>query len=84
MHALTTNKHFLSRFITAAPTLFREGDIVEIQSTIVAVPVKDDQVKLILQLRSIALLDSSFSKVRFHYILYYRHIFRIYSQRKAF
>jgi hypothetical protein len=60
----------LYRFINAAPTLFREGDIVEIQTTIIVVPVKDDQIKLIFQLHSIALLDGSFTKVSPYIYIY--------------
>jgi hypothetical protein len=53
----------IHRFIPVAPTIFKEGDIVEVQMTIIATPIKDKRLKLIFQLRSIALLDCSFAQV---------------------
>jgi hypothetical protein len=42
---------------------FRVGNIVEVQITIAAVPVKNNKHKMIIQLRSLALLDGSFTDV---------------------
>jgi len=44
-------------------TCFRVGDIVEVQITVAAVPVKNNKHKMIIQLRSLALLDGSFADV---------------------
>lgn len=45
------------------PTRFRVGDIVEVQMTVAAVPVKNNKYKMIIQLRSLALLDGTFADV---------------------
>jgi hypothetical protein len=47
----------------AQPTLFRIGDIVTVQFTVVVVPIKNDRVKMVLQLRAITLVDSTFTQV---------------------
>jgi len=52
------------RFERVDPTVFRVGDIVEVQTTLVAVPIKNGRFKMLKQLRSIALLDSTFTEVR--------------------
>lgn len=46
------------------PQIFRVGDIVEAQVSFIAVPLKDNKYKMIVVLRSIALLDATFSQVR--------------------
>lgn len=51
------------RFEETQPTQFHIGDIVEIQTTVIAVPVKERRFKMILQLRSLALINSSFTQV---------------------
>jgi hypothetical protein len=48
--------------------LFRKGDIVELQLSFVVVPLKEDpikgkQYKMLVVLRSMALLDTHFSTV---------------------
>jgi hypothetical protein len=48
----------------AAPHVFRIGDIVEIQVSFMIIPLKDNKHKMIVVLRSIALLDPHFSQVR--------------------
>ena len=53
----------ITRFQSTIPTIFQIGDIVEIQTTVIAVPIKDKQFKMVHQLRSIALINSSFAKV---------------------
>ena len=45
------------------PAQFRQGDIVEAETTLTLVPVKDGKYKLIAVLRSITLLDSTHSQV---------------------
>jgi hypothetical protein len=55
---------FNDRFETVNPTQFRIGDIVEVQATIVTVPVRSNRFKMILQLRALALLDGTFTDVR--------------------
>jgi hypothetical protein len=49
---------------TAQPHSYRVGDIVEIQMTIIGVPLKGRKFKMLTVLRSIALLDSSFTQVK--------------------
>lgn len=45
------------------PHSFRLGDLVEIQVSFIAVPLKDDKHKMIVILRSIALLNTVYSQV---------------------
>ena len=45
------------------PQIFRIGDIVEAQISFIAAPVKNNKYKFIVVLRSIALLDPTFSQV---------------------
>ena len=54
---------FNDRFETVNPTQFRIGDIVEVQATIVTVPVRNNRFKMILQLWALALLDGTFTDV---------------------
>jgi hypothetical protein len=51
------------RFCQADPVQFRVGDIVEVQITIAAVPMRNNKFKMICQLRSLALLDGAFTDV---------------------
>jgi hypothetical protein len=44
--------------------MFRIGDIVQVQLSFVVIPIKGGRRKMLTVLRSIALLDGSFSKVR--------------------
>jgi len=62
--------HHLNRaqFGLAQPTIFRLGDIVEVQMTIAMVPVTGRRFKLVFQLRALALLNSTFTQV---FITYY-------------
>ncbi|KAF8220676.1 hypothetical protein L208DRAFT_1332501 [Tricholoma matsutake] len=48
----------------AGPHIFQIGDIVEIKVSLIVMPLKDNKHKMILMLRSIALLNSHFSQVR--------------------
>ncbi|KIM79455.1 hypothetical protein PILCRDRAFT_10290 [Piloderma croceum F 1598] len=50
------------RFEPMDPVRFRVGDIVEVQATITAIPVKGNKFKTIAQLRSLALIDGSFTE----------------------
>lgn len=59
-YCLVTTK---TRFLKVDPTQFRVGDIVEVQITVVAVPIRNGKYKMIAQLRSLALLDGSFTDV---------------------
>lgn len=45
------------------PQVFRVGDIVEMQISFVVIPVKGEQYRMVSILRSIALIDGTFSKV---------------------
>jgi hypothetical protein len=49
---------------TVNPQIFRVGDIVEAQVSFIAAPLKNKKYKMIVVLRSIALLDPTFSQVR--------------------
>ena len=51
------------RFTMTDPTIFRTGDIVEVQSTISIVPVKKDRYRMVINLRALAMLDSGPSMV---------------------
>jgi hypothetical protein len=62
-NSLTINNDIDDSFVPASPTCFRIGDIVEVQITISAIPVKKDKFKMILNLRSLALVDSEFTEV---------------------
>jgi hypothetical protein len=44
--------------------MFRIGDIVQVQVSFVAIPVRGNKYKMLAVLRSMALLDGSLSKVR--------------------
>ena len=44
--------------------MFRVGDIVEVQLSFVGVPIKEKCRKMLVVLRSMALLDGQFSMVR--------------------
>jgi hypothetical protein len=52
-----------NRFENVSPVRFRVGDIVEVQMTVIAVPVKQEHFKMIIQLRSIALMMGVFTEV---------------------
>ena len=47
------------------PQIFRIRDIVEVQASFIVAPLKNNKFKMIVVLRSIALLDPTFSQVRF-------------------
>jgi hypothetical protein len=56
------------RFEVCPPQSFRKGDIVEAQLSFVVAPIKEDpvkgkQYKMLVVLRSMALLDTKFSSV---------------------
>ena len=53
----------MNRFCKVDPMRFRVGDIVEVQITVSAVPIRRDRFKMITQLRSIALIEGGFSDV---------------------
>jgi hypothetical protein len=53
----------ISRYSPIAPVLFREGDIVEAQLTLMLVPLKGGQFKMTAVLRCLTLLDSTYSRV---------------------
>ncbi|KAK0442061.1 hypothetical protein EV421DRAFT_1904239 [Armillaria borealis] len=54
----------ICRFDAAEPQIFRPGDIVEVQLSIIAVAMKNSQKKMKLKLRSVALIDEGFTKER--------------------
>jgi hypothetical protein len=55
--------NYTDRFEPVDPVRFRVGDMVEVQATVVAIPVKNNKFKTIVQLRSLALIDGSFTEV---------------------
>ena len=55
----------MDRFELADPVQFRAGDIVEVQATVVAIPLKNKKFKMITQLRSVALITGSFTEARY-------------------
>ncbi|PPQ74297.1 hypothetical protein CVT24_001333 [Panaeolus cyanescens] len=50
------------KFVTAEPTIFQIGDIVEVQLSFVALPLHQRKRRLSLLLRSIGLMDAKYSK----------------------
>lgn len=52
-----------SRYIATSPANFKKGDIVELQLTVTAVRVKNDQVRMLIKLRALTLLNSEFTEV---------------------
>ncbi|KAK7006369.1 hypothetical protein R3P38DRAFT_3214421 [Favolaschia claudopus] len=48
------------------PGTFRVGDIVEVQGSVIAFPVKDGMVKMVFQMNTLILEDASFSKAAEH------------------
>ncbi len=52
-----------NRFEPVDPVRFRVGDIVEVQATVVAIPIKGNKFKTIAQLHSLALIDGLFTEV---------------------
>lgn len=50
------------RFVSCEPQMFRIGDIVQVQISFVVIPIKGGRRKMLTVLRSIALLDGTFSK----------------------
>jgi hypothetical protein len=64
VHVQRWPKITLHSYRVAKPQIFRIGDIVEVQISFIAVPLKRQNFKMLTVLRSIALLDSSFSEVR--------------------
>jgi hypothetical protein len=57
------NSHRNIRFQPCEPQTFRNGDIVQVQLSFVVIPVKGGHRKMLTILRSVALLDRSFSQV---------------------
>lgn len=53
-----------SRFQPTRPQTFQVGDIVEVQVSFIAVPIRDGKWKINTILRSISLFDGSFTQVR--------------------
>jgi hypothetical protein len=51
------------RFKKVDPIRFRVGDIVEAQITLTGVPIKKGRTKIVVNLRSLALLTGSFTEV---------------------
>lgn len=53
----------LVRFDVVSPSIFRPGDIVEAQVSLVTFPAKEGRSVMRLMLRSLALLDGQFAQV---------------------
>ena len=58
------------RFQQCEPQTFRKGDIVQAQLSFVVIPLKGGRRKMLTVLRSLALLDRSFSQVSIQYNTY--------------
>jgi len=52
------------RFDSVEPTVFQLGDIVEVQVSFVALPMRDNKARVCMILRSISLLEKEFTQVR--------------------
>jgi hypothetical protein len=57
---MTSRDH---RHVRIAPTVFKEGDVVEIWAAFVAYPAGRDEYKLILAICSLVLLTDQFRQV---------------------
>ena len=64
------DSHCIIRFQQCEPQTFRNGDIVQVQLSFVVIPVKGGHCKMLTVLRSLALLDGSFSQVWIWYDIY--------------
>ncbi|PBK82756.1 hypothetical protein ARMGADRAFT_1090060 [Armillaria gallica] len=58
------NENGERKFFPSEPQMFRVGDIVEVQLSIMAVSMKKTQRKLKLKLRMVAMIDESYTKER--------------------
>jgi hypothetical protein len=61
----------MKRFELANPQIFRVGDIVKAQMTFTVTPLRAKTFKMLTVLRSIALLNPTFSQVRA--LIYYKY-----------
>ena len=61
---MTLTKMTLESVEAMNPQNFHIGDIIEAQISFIAVPLKDNKYKMIAVLRSIVLLDASFTQAR--------------------
>ena len=52
------------RFQAIGPQLIQNGDIVELQVSFIAVPVRENKYRISTVLRSISIFDGQFSQVR--------------------
>ena len=63
-------KLLIDSFVKTGPHIFREGDIVEVQVTIVVTPIRNGQRKLRVVLHSIALVNGSYGKVNMYFLCF--------------
>lgn len=56
-------KKNLNSFKETGPHIFQEGDIVELQISFIVVPLRDQQSRMNIVLRSINLLEGKFTQV---------------------
>jgi hypothetical protein len=52
-----------NRYPPISPAAFREGDIVDAEVTFMLVPIRNDLHKLVAVLRSLTLLDATYTQV---------------------
>ena len=52
------------RYDKLDPAQFRLGDIAEVEASLMLVPIKEQKHKLVAVLRSVTLLDTTFSQVK--------------------
>ncbi|KAF8871496.1 hypothetical protein CPB84DRAFT_1692159 [Gymnopilus junonius] len=66
-YELTTDRFGESRFVPTKPIKFQVGDIAEVQVSVILVPLREKKFKSTIVLRSMSLMDGSFTQVRdFH------------------
>ena len=58
---------FRHRYIPVKPVIFGVGNIVEVQASFMAVPLKQGKFKTTMVLRGITLVDGTFTQVRKQY-----------------
>jgi hypothetical protein len=80
MSILLHLNHVLHRYIRTSPTSFSVGDIAEARLSFLVAPVSKGtgstttkDFRLVIVLRSLALIDNSFSKVLVHWVASQRH-----------
>ena len=63
MHTAQSSRLKRCRFQAVGPQMIKNGDIVELQVSFIAVPIRDNKYRISTVLRSISIFDGQFSQV---------------------